>query len=1030
MLPLEIKISGLYSYIEEQTIDFTELTNAGLFGIFGKIGSGKSSILDVMCFAIYKQTERLNVSGDNRYYNMMNLKCNKANASFKFQAGTQNTIYEIQFSLNRNKNNFEDVSLSNHSFFRVEGVNMIPITQSEVSTAVGISYDNFKRTIIIPQGKFKDFIELGDTDRTKMMKELFNLHRFDLSGKVSVLEKNNTETLNKLGGELSTFESISEELIKTLEDELQELNIKFNKLKDNSKIQIELVKNLEDLKNWVVQITAKRNSLTYFQTQESEDQKREIQLNEYEAVSVIFKNLFSEISNLRENLKTDRDSVIELYKSKGNCEEKLEKCNSDLKIVNEKKSKIDAYKEKINDFESLIQLKSELLNQTEIQSNINVSKENLKDTLAKIKNLTIQKQELQKKNHNIEENLISEVELEKTKNWFEYLNNFKNNEKENIKKKISIQSELDSFKKDFDLVFQSELKEHFKTLKKGYSLLEFNKTISQISTDSSKQLNEKREELTHLKVQEELVKFSTNLEDGKPCDLCGSIHHPNPLSKEFLPTHLEDVKNKITEIEDLTSKLNKLSNSIQSVFANQENKQEELEKIKVEFEKFQNQKNEYIKKAPNVTFNENDEEKFNSYFDIAIKQHNQLKQDKKEISTLEGEIEKDQKQKDDAQSNINIFNIAIASVEGKIALYRKGLKHLKESDYNSISIEELKINKATLQEEINKIEEDFKILTERSQKLNSELIKLNEGLNFKKKDVEKNEKSLSDKNTMLSNQLTVIKKTESEIQSILSLNLNAQVVRNSIMENRKKFNMLQGEIKTLESQINNRVFNEEEFKLEFEKLKEISEDLNKVTENKGRVEAGIEETKLKLKEKKILQKKYKEIELRGGNLKTLKRMFMSNGFVNFMSIRYLYNIVELANVRFQKMTKQQFKLTLKGKENAFYVVDFLNGGKERSIKSLGGGQTFQACLALALALSENIQKLAAIDQQFFFLDEGFGTLDKSAIELVFETLKLLKNENRVVGLISHVEDLQQEMDIFLRIENNAEKGTIVKTSWN
>jgi exonuclease SbcC len=149
-----------------------------------------------------------------------------------------------------------------------------------------------------------------------------------------------------------------------------------------------------------------------------------------------------------------------------------------------------------------------------------------------------------------------------------------------------------------------------------------------------------------------------------------------------------------------------------------------------------------------------------------------------------------------------------------------------------------------------------------------------------------------------------------------------------------------------------------------------------------------------------------------------------------MSIRYLHNIVELANIRFQKMTKQRFKLILKGKDNDFYVIDYLNGGKERSIKSLGGGQTFQACLALALALSENIRKLAAIDQQFFFLDEGFGTLDKNALTLVFDTLKSLKNENRVVGLISHVEELQQEMDVFLKIENHLEKGSVIVSSWN
>jgi len=111
------------------------------------------------------------------------------------------------------------------------------------------------------------------------------------------------------------------------------------------------------------------------------------------------------------------------------------------------------------------------------------------------------------------------------------------------------------------------------------------------------------------------------------------------------------------------------------------------------------------------------------------------------------------------------------------------------------------------------------------------------------------------------------------------------------------------------------------------------------------------------------------------------------------------------------------------------VRDYLNGGKVRSVKTLSGGQTFQAALSLALSLADSIQQFTDSSQNFFFLDEGFGSLDKESLDVVFETLKSLRKENRIVGVISHVEEMQQEIDTHLRIVNDEETGSRVYRSW-
>ena len=107
----------------------------------------------------------------------------------------------------------------------------------------------------------------------------------------------------------------------------------------------------------------------------------------------------------------------------------------------------------------------------------------------------------------------------------------------------------------------------------------------------------------------------------------------------------------------------------------------------------------------------------------------------------------------------------------------------------------------------------------------------------------------------------------------------------------------------------------------------------------------------------------------------------------------------------------------------------MNEGKVRSVKTLSGGQTFQASLSLALALADNIQQITRSSQNFFFLDEGFGSLDRESLEIVFDTLKTLRRENRIVGVISHVEEMQQEIEAHLRIENDPERGSLIRRSW-
>jgi exonuclease SbcC len=143
---------------------------------------------------------------------------------------------------------------------------------------------------------------------------------------------------------------------------------------------------------------------------------------------------------------------------------------------------------------------------------------------------------------------------------------------------------------------------------------------------------------------------------------------------------------------------------------------------------------------------------------------------------------------------------------------------------------------------------------------------------------------------------------------------------------------------------------------------------------------------------------------------------------------HLQQLCNAANERFYKLTQQKLRLEV-SESNNFLVRDFMNNGQLRSVKTLSGGQKFQAALSLALALADSIQIHSKSKQNFFFLDEGFGSLDNESLGMVFETLRSLRKENRIVGIISHVQEMQQEIDTCLNIVNDEETGSRIEANW-
>ena len=191
------------------------------------------------------------------------------------------------------------------------------------------------------------------------------------------------------------------------------------------------------------------------------------------------------------------------------------------------------------------------------------------------------------------------------------------------------------------------------------------------------------------------------------------------------------------------------------------------------------------------------------------------------------------------------------------------------------------------------------------------------------------------------------------------------------------------------------------------------------------VEKQLSDLQKSYETKKELIVEQNKLMLRKANLDTLFNLFKGAGFVQYVSSIYLKQLCDNANIRFHRMTRNQLSLQVNDK-NEFEIIDYLNEGKTRSVKTLSGGQSFQVSLSLALALAESVQSQAKSDKNFFFIDEGFGTQDPESVNLVFETLMNLQKENRIVGIISHVEELKEKIPISLNIAKDEETGSKIE----
>ncbi len=605
MRPIRLKIKGLNSFIEEQTIDFEKLTDRGLFGIFGPTGSGKSTILDGITLALYGDVSR-------KSSNYINTNCDRLNVSFEFQiSGAETKRYLVNREFKRDKKSGNPVSgkckivdITNGEEVLADKVKTVTDKCKEV---IGLSLEDFTRTVVLPQGKFSEFLKLEGKPRREMLERLFNLGEYGdkLSSKLSK-EINKEKTENSvLLGQLMGYEDISEDKKKEKEEEL---NISIENLEKANKELKEIEKSFkENSELWKMQLEVKD-----YKERENELIEKSDEINSFkeivknaEAASKV--NPF--VIAYEETLKNIEITEKELSEIKGQCEELKEKRDKYEEVWNKarinKDNELPKYKiqeekikEAIEDKKALVALESEIkeINKV-VEDLLKKKKENenkLIDSENRLKkgNNLLKEKEVYRDTLNIDRELKENVQqgvviTRDYNNFFKKVEDYKvklesNNEviKKSVEEKNILKLELD---KTNNLLIENEnvleslvkncpgnqndlfdMQEKYSDLKGKLDIFKRAKEEILKNKDAieelTKELKPKKEEYINLdneikKLRVDILeierenlayKLREELKSGDVCPVCGSMEH-----------HKENIRH--IEIRDINSLENSMA---------------------------------------------------------------------------------------------------------------------------------------------------------------------------------------------------------------------------------------------------------------------------------------------------------------------------------------------------------------------------------------------------------------------------------------------------------------------------------------
>ena len=983
---LELKEFGPY---KNEIIEWDKIINEPIFLITGKTGSGKSTLFDAITYALYNKTTGGKDIASLRTKTALDKDKTQVNFDFEL-SGKKYRIERILAYLKAGNKNLTSgkVALMQYNDGKLE---VLATKEQEVKEKVeeliGLDDKQFCQIIILPQGKFKEFLLSKSSEKKETLRSLFNTYfyqkfveqlqeqakkidsshkqkekelitrfeQFDIEEELTKFEylkdENFEEILGIINSQEETVKNEKKELLKLERSfskekekfiELSKLNDKFTQLKNN-KLELEELSKKEDYHSRLKLEVEKLKEL-----QKSKDKIIEYAslLTKKMKLKKLEEALLNEEDKYKLDLDTNKKLALELNAQKTDIEE-LRKETIDYKFFYNNFNELILAKNNIEIYSKTLEeltLKKETYK--ELDSSLKVAKESyledieekniLDGSIGKLKLEVLKKEQdvekLEEYNNKLSEVNDKSVKLTIDKKQLEEL--------ELEKKKLEQEVELLNKNKEQEILNDFLLKLHegddCPLCKQKIEHLPDIPDLAVVDESIEKSLQKVNKNIIQLetlikKDEEEIGKISTLLKNlGDTINFKAKeelLQLEDELKAENIK--LTDISKVIRTSEDKIKGLNREIEELSELFKNEDDiKQKHLEaKNKIEqFEK--NVKVELDEFAGYYEKIQSQVEEFDNTYNVLQNTSNELLVRKTKLET-----EQKNNKTNLLEVSKRIENIVDSFTNSKLNKYYVTLEMAEED------IEKLN-NLEDYESQINKFEDTKKIIVNSIEKLEEELKELNQP------DLEEEQQKLQD--------------IESQVNDFIE---KVAILNTRLENNKKLYKKIHSEyIELLESS------------KEIREIIEFSDVVSGKTENRKSLETYV-------------QGYYLDLILVAGTKRLLQ---MTND-------RY----------RFIRRDEKSKGGGLQGLEIEIHDI-YLNS--TRIISSLSGGELFLASLALALGLAEVIQnESGGISLETIFIDEGFGSLDAETLDIALTTLIDLQSYGRNIGIISHVSELKERI---------------------